>query len=191
MRQLIIAFAEKTLAQSLSQIFRGNGLPVCCVAATGSQALGHASREPFGGLVVCPAYLPDMPAQELQKLLPESYDLLVLATSGQQTAIRGNGIFTLVYPFSRTLVVDSARRILETRQMLPEEGRHLAEYKNISGQKRTGRDQALIDQAKALLMGKRRLSEQEAHRYLQKRSMESGIRMAELAGQIISSGGEK
>lgn len=191
MRQLIIAFAEKTLAQSLSQIFRGNGLPVCCVAATGSQVLGHASRNPSGGLVVCPAFLPDMPAQELLKLLPESYDLLVLATSGQQAGIRGNGgIFTLVYPFSRTLVAESARKILETRQLLPDANSYQPGSRTISSQHRTGRDKALIDQAKALLMNKRQWNEQEAHRYLQKRSMETGIRMADLAGEIINTGGK-
>ena len=48
-------------------------------------------------------------------------------------------------------------------------------------------EQKLISQAKELLMDVNRMTESEAHRFLQKRSMDSGLRMAETAQLIIDS----
>ena len=45
----------------------------------------------------------------------------------------------------------------------------------------------MIRQAKELLMDVNRMTEEEAHRFLQKRSMERGIRMAEAARWVIDS----
>ncbi len=50
---------------------------------------------------------------------------------------------------------------------------------------RNSNEQHIIEQAKYLLMNRKHLTEAEAHRYLQKRSMESGIRMIDLARRII------
>lgn len=186
MRQLIIAFADKELARNIGQIFRSHGLPVGGTAASGLQALGLAARCPEGGVIVCPAFLPDIPAQELIKLLPESFDLLVLLTSGHQGEIRQQGVFTLIYPFSKSLVVQSARQILATRQINTDNS--FQSSSSSPGYKRPGNEQMLIDQAKMLLMNQRQISEKDAHRYLQKRSMESGVPMAELARRIIGSG---
>ena len=43
----------------------------------------------------------------------------------------------------------------------------------------------MIDQAKALLMERNHMSESEAHRYLQKNSMESGTNMLETAQMVL------
>ena len=44
----------------------------------------------------------------------------------------------------------------------------------------------LIKDAKALLMERNNMSEEEAHRYMQKVSMDSGNNMVETAGMILS-----
>ncbi len=49
----------------------------------------------------------------------------------------------------------------------------------------------LLDRAKALLMKKRGLSEEEAHRFLQQTSMNSQRSLREVAEEIISQEGEK
>lgn len=50
---------------------------------------------------------------------------------------------------------------------------------------RAEEEQRLIRQAKALLMDINRMTEAEAHRFLQKRSMDTGTRLAEAAQHII------
>ena len=52
--------------------------------------------------------------------------------------------------------------------------------------KRSGKDQQLIQKAKALLMERNHMTESEAHRYIQKCSMDSGTNMVETAQMVIS-----
>lgn len=51
---------------------------------------------------------------------------------------------------------------------------------------RTEEEEALISAAKQLLTERNNLSEEEAHRYMQKRSMDNGTGMAETAQMILS-----
>ena len=51
--------------------------------------------------------------------------------------------------------------------------------------KRDSRQQALIKQAKELLMERNHMSEEEAHRYIQKCSMDSGTNMTETAEMVL------
>ena len=51
---------------------------------------------------------------------------------------------------------------------------------------RDSRQQEVISQAKELLMARNNMSEAEAHRYLQKSSMDSGTNMVETAQMVLS-----
>lgn len=51
---------------------------------------------------------------------------------------------------------------------------------------RDPRQQEVISQAKELLMARNNMSEAEAHRYLQKSSMDSGTNMVETAQMVLS-----
>ena len=56
-----------------------------------------------------------------------------------------------------------------------------AELKN-----RNPEQQALVKEAKSLLMERNNMTEEEAHRYLQKCSMEIGVNMVETAQMVLS-----
>ncbi|GAB3625884.1 putative transcriptional regulatory protein pdtaR [Pandoraea terrae] len=47
-------------------------------------------------------------------------------------------------------------------------------------------DRKLIDRAKRLLMERRKMSEQEAYAALRKRAMDQGVKLAEIARQLVS-----
>ena len=51
---------------------------------------------------------------------------------------------------------------------------------------RSPREQQFIDEAKALLMEEKQLPEEDAHRYIQKISMDSGRGLVETARMILS-----
>ena len=52
--------------------------------------------------------------------------------------------------------------------------------------RRTDSEREVIEQAKAALMGRCGMSEEEAHRALQKRSMNSGCRLVQTARKILA-----
>jgi len=51
--------------------------------------------------------------------------------------------------------------------------------------KRTQEEQELVDRAKAILMERNQMTEDEAHRYLQKTSMDNGTSFTETAQMIL------
>ena len=51
---------------------------------------------------------------------------------------------------------------------------------------RTGEEERLIRQAKEMLMQKKGYDEEEAHRYLQKQSMDSGNTLTDTAWAVIN-----
>ncbi len=51
--------------------------------------------------------------------------------------------------------------------------------------KRSEEEQSIVDEAKAVLMEKNNMSENEAHRYVQKSAMDSGRTMVETAASIL------
>jgi response regulator NasT len=51
---------------------------------------------------------------------------------------------------------------------------------------RSEEDSQILSRAKRVLMNRNSLSEDEAHRYIQKRSMENGTGLVETAEMIIS-----
>jgi two-component system, response regulator / RNA-binding antiterminator len=52
-------------------------------------------------------------------------------------------------------------------------------------------ERRLIDQAKAVLMKRRKMSEPDAYRWLQRRAMNTGRRLAEIAGEVLDEAGER
>lgn len=199
MRSLIIAFPDLELARKVRTLFVSRGLPVQGVCHTGAQVLQLAGLHSGGGVVICPFRFTDMSAQEVMSLISDDYDMLVLVTPRQVGSISGPGIFTLTQPFNGQVLLDSSQHLLTTRQFA---GSALPTYRiartpAAAGQTdhpdaddkpahgRCVEDQRIIEQAKFLLMNRKHLSEAEAHRYLQKRSMESGIRLVDLARRII------
>ena len=52
--------------------------------------------------------------------------------------------------------------------------------------KRSEEDQKLITRAKGLLMERNNMTEEEAHRYIQKRSMDNGTGLVETAQMVLS-----
>ena len=57
--------------------------------------------------------------------------------------------------------------------------------KKKSPPKRTEEEQSIVDEAKTVLMEKNGMSENEAHRYVQKTAMDSGRTMVETAEEIL------
>ena len=52
-------------------------------------------------------------------------------------------------------------------------------------QKRSAQEELLVKEAKEVLMDRNNMSEEEAHRYLQKSSMESGTSLVETAQMVL------
>ena len=67
----------------------------------------------------------------------------------------------------------------------PEERRDEAGGEQRQGREKHGNRSETIDRAKRIVMNKFNLSESEAHRYIQKRAMDSGTGLVEMSEMVI------
>ncbi len=196
MRSIIVAFPDMTNAHKIRDILAMHDFPVRGLATNGSMALRFISSEDGGGLIVCGPNFPDMTAIQLLSLMPDDYDILVLSSSGSMNMgyEHQEGLYTLTLPLHTQDLVASVRMLLETRQMYRNTMRAVkpaAAQPTPKGPqvppKRSPEEQRVIDRAKALLMNRNNMSEQEAHRFLQKRCMDTGTKLYDMALAVLKS----
>ena len=127
--------------------------------------------------VVCGYKLGDQTAELLFDDLSLSCAMLVLASQNLLELMQNDDIFRLPTPVSRGDLAASVRMLLQI-------GRRLERYVR---PRRSREEQSLIDQAKRLLMDRNDMTEEQAHRYLQKKSMDSGAKLVQTAQLVLDS----
>ena len=105
------------------------------------------------------------------------FEMLLLASQRVLAEKRPDGVIAVGMPLK-------VHELLDTIGMM-----EAAIRKNRKkSRQRSPREKAIIEKAKRLLMERNHMTEEEAHRYVQKRSMDNGNSMAETAEMIISLG---
>ena len=91
----------------------------------------------------------------------------------------------LAPPLSMLLTTSKAQVVYRIRVYDPAQQRIRRKLRS-RPKERSKEEQDLINEAKALLMERNNMTESEAHRYIQKCSMDSGTNLVETAQMIIS-----
>ena len=175
MDKVIVAFeSEKTLHQ-ICGILEKEGIRVAAACTSGAHAL-RAARKYDGGVILSGYKLRDMASVELYHDVPPGFVLLVLADQMKLELIEQEEIIKLCAPVRK-------RELIASVQMLLESG---AERPRPAVPQRSEEEQALIWQAKYLLMEHQNMTEEQAHRFIQKRSMDTGAKMVQTARMILA-----
>lgn len=173
MSHILIAFAHEKTRRQMTDVMESAGIRVVAACGSGGETLRQCRRMQ-GGVILSGYKLRDMTAEKLYEGLPERVSLLVVATQAQLDGIESEGIYRLRAPVRRRELVDSVRMLLYTRE---------AEAAPVP--KRSAEEQLLIEQAKALLMTRNQMTEAQAHRFLQKQSMDAGLKMVQTALKVL------
>ena len=178
MERLVIA-APENVAVRLTGILRTAGIAPASVCHAGAQALEAAGQS--GALLLTTYRLPDMPGEELARRLGEACEVLMIVPQDYAPGEDAQNVLTLRNPISQDALVQSIRAMahcLERMDRLRAKADRL---------ERTLEDRKIIDRAKGKLMDTLHLSESEAHYRIQKQSMDSGRRIADVAREILES----
>ncbi|WP_026671023.1 ANTAR domain-containing response regulator [Butyrivibrio sp. AE3006] len=181
MQNIIVAFASQTDAGNFKSILMRGGFEPAYVCTSGAQVL--SAMENLGsGVIVCGYRLGDMLYNELAENMSEYFSMLLIASpSKTDEAVFPENIIYLPTPLKKNDLISTLELMVEgvtkRRKKIKEKHRF-----------RSAEDQKVIDSAKALLMDRHKMTEPEAHRYLQKCSMDSGTSLLETAEMIISLG---
>lgn len=178
MINIIVVLPKLEDAKSIKNILVRNGFHVTGVCTTGAQAISQADGL-NDGIVICSYRLTDMVYSQVQELLPLGFEMLLMASDRLLSQCRGSGIVCLSLPLKVNDLVSTVGMMAESV-----ERRRRRERKK--PKVRSREQEEAIREAKALLMERNHLTEDEAHRYLQERSMDSGTNMAEMAEMVLT-----
>ena len=178
MSNIVIAFPKKEVAQNIRKILSQSGYSVQAVCSTGAQALASVNNLE-NGILICGSRFIDMMYMEIHDYLPPEFQMLLIASP---TSIQEREVENLVCLECPMKV----HELLQTLEMMEGQIRRRRKRFRSIPRQRSEEDRQMIEQAKALLMDRNKFSEEEAHRYIQKRSMENGTGLVEVAQMILS-----
>ncbi len=174
MDTVIVAFENPAAGKQFCSLIESSGTARCVLCRSGDQIRRLLSRQTCY-CVVCSPHLPDGPAEWLFEDLPPICSLLLVGPQHMLDACDSPEIYKLATPLPREEALSTVRLLLQF-------GHRLEKYVR---PRRTSAEQELVNRAKNLLIQRKGLTEEEAHRSIQKRAMDSGLRAAEAARQIL------
>lgn len=175
---IIVAFPRLDDAKNVKNILVRSGFSVAAICTTGAQALSYADGL-GSGLIISAYKLADIPWVELRNDLPSGFEMLILASKQRLAECAGSGTMTLSMPFVISDFLDTVQMMLAAT-----ERRRRAEKNRPKA--RSDEDRQLINAAKKLLMERNGFGEDEAHKFIQKCSMDSGTNMVESAQMVMA-----
>lgn len=176
MTNVIVAFYHPEDAQSIKNILVRRGFQVVAVCHSGAQALACA-EDLHCGIIVCGYQLTDMLFLELHEWLPPEFSFVMVSSPGKWTSGIPEDIVCLPLPLKVHDLISALERITEDQAG--------NQKKRRQPKQRSAEEQLFISKAKALLMERNNMTEEEAHRYIQKRSMDSGTNILKTAQMVI------
>ena len=176
MGSIIIALPNLENAKRISDVLKRRGLETTAICTTASNVLSQV-HQLDNGIVICGNRLPDMYYTQLAEYLPEHFEMLLLGSAAVLETCPP-GILTLLMPFKPNDLISTVEMVLQ------QQARRLRKLRN-APKKRSEQEQNYINNAKWVLMERNNMTEQEAFRYIQKCSMDSGTNMVETAQMIL------
>ena len=176
MDSIVIALPKIEDAKKLRAVLERHGFSVAAVSSSGSGALSYLS-ELGNGVLICGRRLSDTGYLEIKECMPEGFEMLLLASAGFICQVP-DSVLCVEMPVKAGDLINTVHMML-TQQ---ERRRRKEKKKN---RNRSWKEQNYISNAKLILMQRNHLSEEEAYRYIQKCSMDSGTNMVETAQMIL------
>lgn len=178
MTNIIVVFAKLEDAKKIKNILVKNGMGVTAVCTSGAQALSYAD-EFHDGIMVSGYKLTDMLCVELKSHLPENFELVVMASQRALAEASGIGIMGLAMPLK-------VHELINTVDLVSQNVLRRRKRRREKPKARSEEETAVIAKAKRLLMERNNMTEEEAHRYIQKHSMDNGTDLVETAQMVLS-----
>ncbi len=177
MLSIIIVFPKVEDANHIKVLLIRNGFEVNAVCTTGAQAISVAN-ELDGGIVLCGYRMSDMHCLEINNYLPQGFEMLLIASAARLAELDGSGIMSVSMPLK-------TGDLLNTLQVMTHRYIQKKRKERQKPKVRSEKERAVIEEAKLILMQRNHMTEEEAHRYIQKNSMDSGVNLLEMAEMII------
>ncbi len=174
MDYIITAFTKDELSQKIKKILAGSGIHVSAVCRSKAEIIRNTA-DIDSGLLITGYKLSDATADMIYEDLPNGFSMMVLASAAQSGMIANPDIFIQTLPVNAVELASSVNILLKHK------------YKSVkeNAPARKAEDKKIIERAKLLLMERNMMTEEQAHRFIQKHSMDAGMSMVNMAKMIL------
>ncbi|MEE1115147.1 MAG: ANTAR domain-containing protein [Eubacterium sp.] len=178
MQNIIVAYSKAEDARRIRSVLVKYGWNVIGVCTAGAQVLSLCA-ELDEAVVVCGFRLRDMVCSDLAESLPRGISMLLI-TARHNLNEEGypDNVVCLTTPLKTEILLDTLEKMTGTFYRSRRKKENAPPVKSEA-------DRRAIEQAKLVLMERNKMTEQEAHRYLQKTAMNAGNKIAETARMIL------
>lgn len=178
MNNIVIAFPKPEVAKSIKKILAQSGYSITAVVTTGAAALS-SMHDLDMGIVICGYRFADMMYTEIYEYMPKEFQMLLIASAATVLEKDVDNLISLSLPLK-------VHELLQTVEMMDYTITRRRKKLRQKPKVRSEKDQEMLSEAKSILMARNGFTEEEAHRYIQKRSMDNGTGLVETAQMILS-----
>jgi len=128
------------------------------------------------GVIICGYKLKDSTIVQFIDDIPEGFGVILIGNKSQAELCQSDRVFKLIVPLKKEDLICSVYMLLNMRE----------DYNAHNVSFRTSREEKVIRAAKEILIDRYNLTEEQAHRYLQKKSMDTGRKIIDVARIILN-----
>lgn len=180
-RGVIVATAKVEASEKIKNILIEGGYDVLTVCTSGNELIRKALQY-SPSLVILSYKLPDTTAMEVYDSLAGICDFLVMINEAYLSIVDESlDVFYLTNPLSKSVLLNSVNMVFQSRRRL------FKLQEKVEKLEVKMEERKIVDKAKGILMSTEGITETEAFRIIQKRSMDTGKKMIKIAEEIINS----
>lgn len=172
---IIVAFKNKKISDTIVKILKLGGIGILTQCSSGSEVKKLISYC-RSGILICGYSLKDTSIVSFIDDIPESFNIILIGNYSQINLCDNERLFKLAVPLSKSDLIYSVTMLMNIEKR----------YNTASSFTRDESEKSVIEDAKHLLIDKYNMSEEQAHRYMQKKSMNTGIKLIEIAKIILN-----
>lgn len=178
-RGVIIALQNLETASKIETLIIDAGYRVLTICNSGNDLIRKClSLEPE--VVIIGYRLTDMTILDVYNSLSDKCSFLAIVNETYRSFVQEEtDIFCITNPISKVVLINSLDIICQSNKKVS----RLKE--KVNKLESTMEERKIIEKAKGMLMEREQLTEKEAFRFIQKRSMDTGSKMVDIAGNII------
>lgn len=178
MTGIVIVFPKPEDGKSIRNLLVRHGYEVTAVCTLGSQVLNYIDMM-NDGIIISGYKYPDMYYRDLRSSLPPGFEMLLLASPRVCAECGDRDIICVSMPLK-------VQDLISTLEMMCMNLMRRRKKLRSKPKQRTEEEKRILWEAKEILMERNHMTEEEAHRYIQKCSMDSGTSLTETAQMVLT-----
>lgn len=169
---IFLAFSNKKLIVNIAKMLISDGYKITSVAKNVSE-INNFYHYYRGGIIIMGCTFDSVHINNLINDIPESFTVILIGNKEQLDICYDDRIFKLAVPLHKVDLICAVEMFTTIE----------SPYKPSAN--KNSEDEKIIERAKHTLIDTYSMTEEQAHRYIQKKSMDTGKKLVEIARIIL------